>query len=84
VTMMKSKHKDFILYLHAVELALTDTESNYASMSVHLNKLTTLIQRLMQQAYESQDKDDKVVLATLEKRARECLYIIRDRLAVCN
>ena len=51
-------------------------------MSVQLNKLTVLIQKLMLQTHESQDKDKKVLLTILEKRAREFLQKIQNRLAL--
>ena len=46
-------------------------EPTTPTLNQHMNKLHTLIANLMQIIYESQDEDEKVLLATLELKARE-------------
>ena len=53
-------------------------------MNIQMNKLTALIARLMDETFNTQDQDQKVRLAATEYRARECLKVIRNRLAICN
>ena len=59
-------------------------EPTTPTLNQHMNKLHTLIANLMQIIYESQDEDEKVLLATLELKARESLECIRGRLAIYN
>ena len=59
-------------------------EPSTPMLNQHMNKLHTLIANLMQIIYESQDEDEKVILATLELRAREGMENIRGRLAIHN
>jgi len=46
--------------------------------------LHKLIEQLMNDTFETHDPDLKVKLALLEKKARELLAIVRDRLGVYN
>jgi len=72
-------------YLHDIERQL-DFEYNLdeLQLNLHMSGLTRLIQRLMINTYSTKNQDLKVKLALLEKKARELLAIVRERLGVYN
>ena len=77
--------KDFIqstaTYLQEVENTLC-TGTTSVKMHLYMASLSSRIQELMDKTYQTKDQNEKVMLATLEMRARKCLKIIRHKLAV--
>ena len=55
-----------------------------ATLHMHLTELYRVIQRLMDATSATQDQGLKMLLATLEKQARECKQEIERRLGVRN
>ena len=54
------------------------------TMQIQLEKLYRIIERLMKATFKTKDRDKKIVLALLEKRARKYKAEIESRLAVRN
>ena len=83
--MIESVDKDFIqgttTYLQEVEEMLC-TGTTSVKMHLYMASLSSRIQELMDKTCKAEDSDEKVILATLEIRARNCLDAIRHGLAV--
>jgi len=73
--------KDYLDNLEAdlVEYELTDTDHH-----MNLHRLYKLIERLMDETYESKDNKIKAKLSLLELKARKCLFEIQRELGVYN
>ena len=56
----------------------------FATMHLHLSELYRIIKTLMDATFEAKEPETKVMLALLEKRAREYKAEIESRLAVRN
>ena len=54
------------------------------TLHLHLTDLYRVIQRLMDATFATQDRGLKMLLATLEKQARECKQETEERLGVRN
>ena len=69
-------------YLRIIEERVHDLD--HVQLKTNLPYLTQLIKRLPKETSHTEDEDMKVMLAALEQKARNCLKIIRERLAIHN
>jgi hypothetical protein len=81
--MDKSKVKWIANFLNDVHEDICEGDGD-ATMLLHLTELYRVIKRLMDATYAAQDQGLKVLLATMEKRARECKQMIEQRLGMRN
>jgi len=71
-------------YLKELEEQLYEFELSEVEMTLEMNTLYELIEKLMDMTFKSKDDKMKVKLALLEKKARECHDCIKSRLVVQN
>jgi hypothetical protein len=81
--MDKAEVKQIADFLIEVREDICEGEGE-AAMRLHLTELYRVIQRLMDATFATQDQGLKVLLATLEKRAREYKQEIEGRLGARN
>lgn len=82
--MEKAEIKRIANYLKDLEEGLYEWDYRGITTQGHLNKLYQIIEQLMNATFETKDKQLKVLLATLEYKARKCKECIERRLAVRN
>lgn len=82
--MEKAEIKRIADYLKDLEEGLYEWDYRGITTQGHLTKLYGIIERLMQATYETKDQELKVLLASLEYKARKCKQCIERRLAVRN
>ena len=68
-------------YLQEVEDTLV-TGTTSVTMHLYMGSLSSHIQELMDKTYNTKDQDEKVILATLEMRARKCLKAVQHSLPI--
>ena len=81
--MKKAEIKQIDYFLTDVYEGLCEGDEPIA-MQIQLEELYRVIERLMEATFKTKNRDKKVVLALLEKRAREYKAEIESRLAVRN
>jgi len=59
-------------------------DSGPAAMQLYLTDLYRVIKLLMDETFKTKDQEVKVILASLEYKARRCKQLIEKRLAVRN
>ena len=82
--MEKVEIKKIADYIRKLEEGLYELDFRGQTTHVHLNKLYQIIKRLMDATFKTEDQRLKVLLATLEYKARKCKQCIEDKLAVKN
>ena len=83
MSMDKAEIKQIADFLNDVYEGLCEGDEE-AAMRLHLTELYRVIERLMDATFATKDQDLKVLLATMEKRAREYKQQIEGRLGVRN
>ena len=81
--MDKAEIKQISIVLSDIQEGICEWDRG-VSMQMYLDELYQIIQRLMDAIFEAKDRSKKIVLALLEKRAREFKAEIESRLAVRN
>jgi len=71
-------------YLKDLEEGLYEWDYRGITTQGQLTELYRIIERLMDATFETKDQQLKVLLATLEYKARKCKECIEGRLAVRN
>jgi len=84
VNMESAAIKQIADYLKDLEEGLVERDYRGLPTLGDLNRLHVIIARLMKATYEAEDQQLKVLLATLEYKARTCKQCIEERLAVRN
>lgn len=82
--MRKSEIKRVANYLKDLEEGLYEWDYRGVPTLGHLTELYRIIPRLMDATFKTKDQELKVLLATLELKARKCKECIEGRLAVRN
>lgn len=82
--MEKAEIKSIADYLKDLEEGLYEWDYRGITTQGHLTKLYQIIEQLMNATFETKDKQLKVLLATLEYKARRCKECIEQRTAVRN
>jgi len=82
--MEKVEIKQIGAYLKDLEEGLAEWDYRGITTTGHLTELHRIIKRLMDATFETKDQELKVLLATLELKARQCKQCIERRLAVRN
>ena len=82
--MEKAEIKAIGDYLKDLEEGLVEWDYRGLPTLSHLTKLYDIIKSLMDATFKSKDQDLKVLLASLEYKARKCKDCIERRLAVRN
>ena len=82
--MERTEIKEITDYIKELEKGLGLRNYQELTMYGHLNKLYEIIKLLMDATFKTEDKQLKVLLATLEYKARKCKQCIERRLAVKN
>ena len=82
--MERAEIKRIADYLKDLEGGLVEWDYRGITTQGHLTELYRIIKRLMDATYETKDQQLKVLLATLEYKARKCKQCIERRLAVRN
>jgi hypothetical protein len=82
--MEKAEIKHIGEYPKDLEEGLVEWDYRGITTQGHLTKLYRIIKRLMDATFKTKDKQLKVLLATLELKARKCKECIERRLAVRN
>ena len=82
--MEKAEIKHIGEYLKDLEEGLYEWDYRGITTQGHLTKLYQIIEQLMNATFKAKDKQLKVLLATLELKARKCKECIERRLAVRN
>ena len=71
-------------YLKDLEEGLVEWDYRGPMTLGHLTELYRIIERLMNATFETKDQQLKVLLASLELKARRCRQCIEARLAIRN
>lgn len=71
-------------YIKDLEEGLYEWDYDNISMQTEYSKLYETIKTLMDATFKSKDKKEKVLLASLELKARKCKDCIERRTAVRN
>ena len=82
--MEKGEIKQIGAYLKDLEEGLVEWDYRGITTQGHLTKLYGIIEQLMQATYETKDQQLKLLLATLEYKARKCKQCIEARTGVRN
>ena len=82
--MERAEIKRIAGYLKDLEEGLVEWDYRGITTQGHLTKLYSIIERLMQATFETKDQQLKVLLASLEYKARKCKQCIERRTAVRN
>ena len=82
--MERAEIKQIADYLKDLEEGLVEWDYRGLTTQGHLTKLYGIIERLMKATFETEDQELKVLLATLEYKARKCKECIERRTAVRN
>jgi hypothetical protein len=82
--MEKVEIKKIADYIQELEEDLYELGYRGQTTQIHLNRLYQIIKRLMGATFITKDKQLKVLLATLEYKARKCKECIESRLAMKN
>jgi hypothetical protein len=82
--MERAEIKRIADYLKDLEEGLYEWDYRGITTQGHLTKLYGIIERLMKATFETEDQELKVLLATLEYKARKCKQCIERRTAVRN
>ncbi len=82
--MEKAQVKQIGDYLKDLEEGLYEWDYRGITTLGHLTKLYQIIEQLMNATFKNKDKKLKVLLATLEYKARKCKICIERRLATRN
>jgi len=82
--MQKVEIKQIADYLKDLEEGLVELDYRGITTQGQLTELYRIIKLLMDATYETKDQQLKVLLATLEYKARKCKECIERRLAVRN
>ncbi len=71
-------------YVKDLEEGLVEWDYDEIAMQTEMPYLYQIIKQLMDATYETRDQDLKVLLATLEYKARKCKNHMEQRLSVRN
>ncbi len=71
-------------YLKDLEEGLVEWDYRGITTQGHLTELYGIIERLMQATFKTKDQELKLLLATLEMKARKCKQCIEARTGVRN
>ncbi|MHC4439761.1 MAG: hypothetical protein ACYS3S_20585 [Planctomycetota bacterium] len=82
--MERDEIKNIADYIKDLEEGLDVWDYRVLTLHGYLNKLYEIIKQLMDVTFKTKDKQLKVLLATLEYKARKCKKCIESRLAVKN
>lgn len=82
--MIKSEIQDTLTYLNKLEEQLNNGDISQHNMTLEMHNIYKIIEKLMNDTYETTDQDLKAFLSTLELKARECYAFLKSRLAVDN
>ncbi len=82
--MEKAEVKAIGEYLKDLEEGLYEWDYRGITTLGHLTEVYRIIKLLMDETFKAKDKQLKVLLATLEYKARKCKECIERRLAVRN
>ena len=82
--MKKAEIKQIADYLKDLEEGLYEWDYRGITTQGHLTELYRIIKRLMDATFKTKDQQLKLLLATLEYKARKCKQCIERRLAVRN
>ncbi len=82
--MEKVEIKQIVDYLKDLEEGLYEWDYRGITTQGQLTELYRIIKRLMDATFETKDQQLKVLLATLEYKARKCKECIERRTAVRN
>ena len=80
--MEKTEIKRIADYIREIEEGLDKLNCREITTQRHITKLHLTIERLMDTTFNTKDQQLKVLLATLEYKARRCKQSIETRLAV--
>lgn len=83
MTMEKAEIKRISDFLSGVYEGICE-QDRADVQQMQLNELYRVIKTLMDATFNTKDQDKKVVLASLEYKARKCKKCIEERLAVRN
>ncbi len=82
--MRKAEVKRIADYLKDLEEGLYEWDYDNIAMQTEYPKLYEVVKTLMDETFKTKDQQLKVLLATLEYKARKCKQHIEQRLAVRN
>ena len=82
--MEKAQIKKIGDYIKDLEEGLVEWDYDKTAMQTEWPYLCQIIKQLMDATFETKDKDLKVLLATLELKARKCKDCIERKMAVRN
>jgi len=82
--MEKAEVKHIADYLKDLEEGLVERDYRGITTQDHLTKLYGIIEQLMHATFETKDQELKVLLASLEYKARKCKECIEARTGVRN
>lgn len=83
-TMEKAEIRQIADYLKDLEEGLVEWDYRGITTQGQLTELFRIIERLMDATFNTKDQELKLLLATLEYKARKCKECIERRLAVRN
>ncbi len=84
MAMEKAEIKAIAEYLKDLEEGLVEWDYRGLTTQGHLTELYRIIKRLMDATFETKDQKLKVLLASLEYKARKCKECIEARTGVKN
>jgi hypothetical protein len=84
MVMQKAEIKQIADYLKDLEEGLVEWDYRGITTQGQLTELYGIFERLMQATFETKDQGLKILLATLENKARKCKECIERRLAIRN
>ena len=82
--MEKAEIKRIGDYIKDWEERLAESLYDRIALEIELPEFHRVIKRLMDETFKTKDQDLKVLLATLEYKARKCKECIERRMAVRN
>jgi len=82
--MERAEIKRIADYLKDLEEGLYEWDYRGITTQGHLTELYSIIEQLMKTTYDTKDQELKVLLATLEYKARKCKECIEARTGVRN
>jgi len=82
--MERAEFKRIDQYIEEVEINLEQLDTQSIAPERHLTKLHLVIERLMHISGDTEDRQLKTSLSTLEHRARRCMHCIEARHSVRN
>ncbi len=82
--MTKAQIKEIGHYLENLEISLKNADYSTTSLQAELSKIYETIKLLMDETSQTEDKEEKLLLAYMEMRFRDIRDMVESRLGVRN